>query len=122
MKGMKVLSNGVKVINCTPHLLRFVDGSIVEPSGFLLQAKLEEKIRSENPIIAEIRVVPTPEGSREVEYLRKYYPEAIILGSAISAQAYPGQVKMVCLTKNRADVREKVCRVDKFNVYPRKEV
>lgn len=117
------LSNGVQVINCTPHILRFEDGSVVEPSGFLLQAKMEEEVIEEKDgyQVVAVKVVPTPEGLRELEELEKAYPEAIILGSAISAQAYPGRVKMVCLTKARADVKEKICRIDKFSVYPARE-
>jgi hypothetical protein len=110
------LSNGVQVVNCTPHKLIFEDGTIAEPSGKLLQAKMEERKISD--FIVEVRVIPTSEGETELRELETRYPEAIILGSAISAQAYPGRVKMVCLTKPRADVREKICRVDKFSVYP----
>jgi len=113
-----ILKNGVRVINCTPHRLIFEDGSVVEPSGKLLQAKMEEKRISD--LIVEVRVTPTPGGEAELQELEKSYPEAIILGSAISAQAYPGRVKMVCLTKARADVSQKICRIDKFSVYPSK--
>jgi len=112
------LKNGVQVVNCTPHRLIFEDGSVAEPSGKLLQAKMEERRISD--LIVEVRVAPTPEGEAELQELEKGYPGAIILGSAISAQAYPGRVKMVVLTKPRADVREKVCRIDKFSVYPAK--
>jgi len=115
------LQNGVQVINCTPHILKFEDGSVAESSGYLLQAKMQEKKISD--LIYEVSVEPTPEGEAELQELERNYPEAIILGSAISAQAYAGRVKMVVLTKARADVRDKVCRIDKFSVYPtRKEV
>ena len=122
MKGIVVLSSGVRIINCTPHELRFEDGSIVEPSGFLLQAKMEEKTVVKTPTyeIVEVSVLPTPEGLRELEEIEKHYPGIIILGSAISAQAYPGRVKMTVLTVARAAVKDKICRVDKFSVYPTK--
>lgn len=114
IKGVKRLSNGVQVINCTPHILRFEDGSIVEPSGFLLQAKMEEKKISD--FVYEVRVVPTPEGLKELENIEEMLPGVVILGSSISAQAYPGRVKMIVLTKARADVKDKICRIDKFSV------
>ena len=116
-KGIKTLSNGIQVINCTPHILKFEDGSVVEPSGYLLQAKMEEKVVSENPAVVEITISPTPEGLKELEEIERNYPEAIILGSTISAQAYPERVKMVVLTKPRADVKDKICRIDKFSIY-----
>jgi len=112
------LSNGVQVINCTPHELIFEDGTIVHPSGYLLQAKMQEKQLSE--FIYEIKVLPTEEGEQELQEIeQKYGKDVIILGSSISAQAYPRKVKMVVLTKNRAKVTEKVCRIDKFSVYGR---
>ncbi len=111
------LSNGVQVINCTPHELRFEDGTVVMPSGYLLQAQMEEKRVSD--FVYEVRVLPTPEGEQELQEIeQRYGKDVFILGSAISAQAYPGRVKMVVLTKNRAKVTEKVCRRDKFSVYP----
>jgi len=111
------LSNGVQVINCTPHELRFEDGTLVMPSGYLLQARMEERQVSE--FIYEIEVLPTPEGEHELQEIeQKYGKDVIILGSSISAQAYPTKVKMVVLTKSRAKVTEKVCRIDKFSVYP----
>ena len=112
------LSNGVQVINCTPHELRFEDGTVVHPSGYLLQAKMQERRVSE--FIYEIEVLPTEEGEKELQEIKqKYGEDVIILGSAISAQAYPMHVKMVVLTKSRAKVSEKICRIDKFSVYRR---
>ena len=117
MEKVVRLSNGVRVINCTPHQLKFEDGTIAMPSGYLLQAQMEEKRVSD--FIYEIRVLPTPEGEQELQEIeQKYGKDVIILGSSISAQAYPRRVKMITLTKNRAKVSEKVCRRDKFSVYP----
>jgi len=118
MGGVVRLSNGVQVINCTPHELVFEDGTIVHPSGYLLQAKMQERRVSE--FIYEIEVLPTPEGEQELrEIEQKYDKDVIILGSSISAQAYPRKVKMVVLVKNRAKTSEKICRIDKFSVYGR---
>ena len=112
------LSNGVQVINCTPHELIFEDGTVVMPSGYLLQARMEERRISD--FIYEVTVLPTEEGEKELEEIKqKYGEDIIILGSSISAQAYPMRVKMVVLTKSRAKTSEKVCRIDKFSVYGR---
>ena len=111
------LSNGVQVINCTPHELIFEDGTIAHPSGYLLQARMEERRISD--FIYEVTVLPTEEGEKELQEIeQKYGKDVIILGSSISAQAYPTRVKMVVLTKSRAKTSEKVCRIDKFSVYP----
>ena len=73
------LSNGVQVINCTPHELIFEDGTIVHPSGYLLQAKMQEKQLSE--FIYEIKVLPTEEGEKELQEIeQKYGKDVIILG------------------------------------------
>lgn len=115
------LSNGIQVINCTPHKLIFEDGSVAEPCGLLLQAKMDETVITTDPVtITEVRIEPTPQGEEELAFLERECPNAIILGSAISAQAYPTRVKMVVLTQARADVANKVCRIDKFSVYPQK--
>ena len=112
------LSNGVQVINCTPHELIFEDGTVVMPSGYLLQARMEERRISD--FIYEVTVLPTEEGEKELQEIKqKYGEDIIILGSSISAQAYPMRVKMVVLTKSRAKTSEKVCRIDKFSVYGR---
>lgn len=114
------LSNGVEIVNCTPHRLIFEDGTIAEPCGLLLQARMIENIITTVPVtIAEVKIAPTPEGEQELSFLEKEFPGVIILGSAISAQAYPGRVKMVILTQARADVSNKVCRIDKFLIYPK---
>jgi len=111
------LSNGVQVVNCTPHELRFEDGTIAYPSGYLLQARMEE--RQVSKFIYEVRIIPTEEGEKELQEIeKKHGKDVIILGSSISAQAYPRRVKMIVLTKNRAKVAEKICRIDKFSVYP----
>jgi len=90
-----------------------------EPSGYLLQAKILEKKVSD--FVYEIRSVPTEKGSAELKEIeRKYGNDILVLGSAISAQAFPGRVKMV-VPKPRATVKEKICRIDKFSVYPAKE-
>ena len=118
MEKLVRLSNGVQVINCTPHELRFEDGTIAHPSGYLLQARMEERQVSE--FIYEVRVLPTEEGKRELQEIEeKYGEDVIILGSSISAQAYLGKVKMIVLTKNRAKTSEKICRIDKFSIYGR---
>ena len=114
------LSNGVRVINCTPHELIFEDRTVAYPSGYLLQAKMQERRVLE--FIYEIEVLPTEEGKKELQEIeQKYGKDVFILGSAISAQAYPGKVKMVVLTRNRVKVEEKVCRIDKFSIYPNKK-
>jgi len=117
MEKLVRLSNGVQIINCTPHELRFEDGTVVMPSGYLLQARMEERRISD--FIYEVTVLPTEEGEKELQEIeQKYGEDIIILGSSISAQAYPMRVKMVVLTKSRAKTSEKVCRIDKFSVYP----
>jgi len=118
MKKPVKLSNGVYVINCMPHKIVFEDGTEVEPSGYLLLADFEEEViqEKEHVKICKMKPVPTVGGKIELKKLKQQYPEAIILGSAISAMAYRPDVKMPMSARQRGG-RDKVFRIDKFTVY-----
>lgn len=92
-----LLPSGVKVLNCTPHSVTFRSGEndmIVEPSGAKLQALPVEEAVGE---IGQARIVktvfnPTESGLKELEEIEKRDPDLKVIGSLVSAQAYPGRV------------------------------
>ena len=83
-----------KILNATPHNLVFrnEDGTefTIEPSGYTLLAKVVEKEvdRDGRITFSTPTFVTTPEGEKEFLEIRELYPNHIIVGSMISAQAY----------------------------------
>lgn len=118
MKYATRLSNKVEIVNCTAYDLQFEDGTVVKPCGFYLMADIDEiPIEThDNYKIIQISPKPTLHGLKELETIRKDYPNAIIIGSVLSAQAYPPYVKR-CLYK-KGSPNEHICRIDKFVQYP----
>jgi hypothetical protein len=86
-------------VNATSHPLNFrnSDGSEFEiaPSGVVLNAKFQEEAAGTHPGGAMLlRSVPvaSPEELAKLEALEQEYPGALIIGSMIAAQAFPGRV------------------------------
>ena len=126
MACTRVFSNGVAVVNTTPHPITFQDGAgtVTVPASqeLLLNAVPAEQAvddllvktsfsgSSEGMnIIAAIQGTPMPEGARR----------RLIVGSIIAAQAYPGLV--VAMTPapgyERVAPADKRMSVDKFTTY-----
>lgn len=87
-----------RVVNCTPHkiIFRFPDGEdiTIEPSGMTIDASPNEEIMEKEGMTAFVKTIfiPSEKGKEEIEKIRTENPNAIIIGSIISAQAYPGEV------------------------------
>ena len=62
---------------------------------------------------------PSEEGLKELKSIRDLFPDAIILGSVIAAQAYPGQVcaGIAVPGYERVPADQKRIRRDRFTVY-----
>ena len=126
MENIRVFSNGVAVVNTTPHPITFQDGAdtVTVPASreLLINAVPAEQAvddllvktsfsgSSEGmKIIDAIQGTPMPEGARR----------RLIVGSIIAAQAYPGLV--VAMTPapgyKRVAPAEKRMSVSKFTVY-----
>lgn len=87
----------VKLVNTTPHPIRFdYNGEPVElpTSGVLINAKIEEKIVQQKNGVTFVRstFVTDEKSSQILAEIEEMYPDAIIVGSIIAAQAYPGRV------------------------------
>jgi len=67
----------------------------VSPSGVVINARPVEQPIGLHPCGAELvqtKFVATEEEERKLDILEQKYPNAIIVGSIIAAQAFPGRV------------------------------
>ena len=122
----KVFSNGVAVVNTTPHPINFIDGEqvITVPSSNTLvvnASPCEEKL---DEILVKTIFLPTEEGTDIIRTISEVpMPEGasrrVVIGSIIAAQAYPGMV--VAMTPapgyERVAPAEKRMSISKFTVY-----
>lgn len=114
-----------KIINTTPHLIRFVqeDGSLIliPPSGVLINALPTEKLIEERDGIQFVKTVflPTLQSENLLSTLEAENPGAIIVGSIIAAQTYPGRVFGIIAAEGyeRVPPAEKRYRPDKFATF-----
>lgn len=92
------IQSGVRVLNCTPHelIFRAEDGSEVkvEKCGATLMATPDEKTAGTVGAAQLVRTVfvTSEEGLAELTEIEAQAPGVLVIGSIISAQAYPGRV------------------------------
>lgn len=118
-----MFSNGVSIINCTPHEIRFLDGGsvvTVAPSGYKINATAVEETVAVSPCqLVKTRFLQSEQGLKEIREIREMHPGSLIVGSIISAQAYPGMV--VGMTPaagyERAAPAEKLMSSEKFSIF-----
>ncbi len=116
-----------KIINTTPHSIRFVQSATgevyeIEPCGILISARPVEKSAGEHPSGVELvktNFEATPEAEAALSKLEKDNPGAIIVGSIIAAQAFPGRVFALVPVPGfeRVPPAEKRMRNDKFTTF-----
>lgn len=114
------------IINCTPHPIRFLDklGGIfvVDPSGETLAAKPREEVIRHDRGVEYVMTIfdPTNEGWEAINRIKQDEPNSIIVGSIISAQAYPGKVVSLVPVPGyeRKPPDEKLFFSYKFNEFP----
>lgn len=120
--GVQVI-DGVQIVNATPHPIRFQgrDGSNIwiEPCGFTLAATGVEEHAGYDRGARMVRTVfvGSETGAAELEEIERRYFNALIVGSIISAQAYPGRVVSLVPVPGteRAAPADKIYLADKFN-------
>ena len=116
----------MKIINVTPHSIRFQDAENnvyeVEPSGVVISAKPEEVpagIHESGAELVKTSFVPTPEAEESLAKLEKENPGALIVGSIIASQAFPGRIVALVPVAGfeRVHPAEKRMRDDKFTTF-----
>lgn len=124
----KKMSNGVIVVNATPHPLTFLDGEEV----VTVPTSVEEGEKT-GPLVINARANKVPAGEHLVKTefasdeageaiiaaIEEALPGAFIIGSIIAAQAYPG--KVVGMTPapgfERVPPAEKRMSVEEFTTF-----
>lgn len=116
----------MKIINTTPHVIRFQNaaGDVyeVEPSGVLINARPVEEPAGVHPSGAELvrtKFVADPASEEALAELERKNPGAVIIGSIIAAQAFPGRVLAMVPAEGfeRVPPDQKRMRDDKFTVF-----
>ena len=117
-------SYGVRILNCTPHVIKFLDNEdVIEvpPCGITLPVRTEEQVDYRTNTVELVRTVfvPDTEQLHIVQELLQYYYEVLLVGSIISAQAYAGDVVGMIPVQGyeRVSPDKKLMRIDKFNIY-----
>ncbi|OQA07952.1 MAG: hypothetical protein BWY65_01683 [Firmicutes bacterium ADurb.Bin373] len=115
-----------KIINTTPHVVRFQNaaGDVyeIEPPGVLINARPVEEPAGVHPSGVELvrtRFVADSASEEALTKLEQENPGAIIVGSIIAAQAFPGRVFAMTPAPGfeRVPPAEKRMRDDKFTVF-----
>lgn len=114
------------IINVSPHALNFrnADGSefVVEPSGVVINATAVDERVGVHPSGAElfrVRFEPNAEAISAIAKLEVDNPGAVIVGSMIAAQAFPGRVVGMIAAEGfeRRPPAEKRMRPDRFTTF-----
>ena len=94
--GVAAVVEGVLVVNTTPHEIYFEEGGKVVkvPCGPMINAKAVEEVAGTVNGVTLVRTAfqGTPEGEEVIARIKEEAPEAVIVGSIIAAQAFPGKV------------------------------
>jgi len=118
--------NGNTYINTTPHNITLkstlIEEEFVVPaSGVLINSKPEEITAGGMGSIKFVKTtfISNSEDIAKINLLKQQYPNCIIIGSIIAAQAYPGKVcGMVPYPGlERVPVDQKKMQAEKFTVF-----
>jgi len=114
------------ILNATPHPVTMVsqEGEVytVEPCGTLINARAVEEPAGVHPSGAELvrtRFEADPTSEEALAQLEAENPGAVIIGSIIAAQAFPGRVLAMVPAPGfeRVPPAEKRMRDDKFTTF-----
>ncbi|HAY21370.1 MAG TPA: hypothetical protein DCY27_04230 [Desulfobacterales bacterium] len=115
-----------KIINTTPHTITMMaaDGRVYEvpPCGAVIGARASEEPAGTHSSGAELvrtRFVADQANEAALTALETENPGAVIIGSIIAAQAFPGRILAMVPASGfeRVPIAEKRMRDDKFTVF-----
>lgn len=120
-----VFVDGNVLMNCTPHPIKFQVGNgdtvIIPPSGQTLKATPQETVVAESNGITYVKTIFVGDTAtlEFLDVMRTEYPNVILVGSIISAQAYPGSVVSLVPVPGfeRAAPSDKLYHANKFNIF-----
>ena len=115
---------GVMVVNATPHEVTFLVGEkeiVVPPSGATLKADASDETvgRVGDAEIVRVAFRRSAEGDAELAAIRAQHPDALIIGSMISAQAYgfPVVALVAAPGHERLPPNQRRYRADRFTAF-----
>ena len=132
---LKVNVNGTEVVaaevdghvyvNTTPHSISCLDGNgelvILPPCGVLVNARSVQEVvgKVDGVSLVKTRFEADTKADEFLDGLKNVASDAIVIGSIIAAQAYPGRVYGLCPVPGyeRVAPAEKRMRLDCFIVY-----
>jgi hypothetical protein len=101
------------IYNACPHEIQFTDDLgeqyFIKSCGFALTANVVTKTLFTQKGIEYVEIVgyePTSEGLEWLRRIRCVAPDALVVGSLIAAQAYPGVLAMVPHSESRGRTKE----------------
>ena len=122
--------HGVRVVNACKHPLTFGNPDnpkddagivVVPPSGVVINAEMRSEAvgTKAGAELFKVTIWQDPASTADVDRLEQEHPDALIVGSLIAAQAYPGRVvAMVALPGfERMPPDQKRMNPRKFTVY-----
>jgi hypothetical protein len=125
------LPNGLLIFNATTHVLIFHDAQwkhpnwkIVESDGRVINAYANvTKVKEVNGVeFVTTFFSPVPDGLNIIQSVREEYPDALIVGSVIAAQAYPEEVVApVPWHRGRENKHQKQMRPNRFSIFRKQE-
>lgn len=116
----------MKILNVSPHPLNFLaeDGQEFEvpPCGVVISATALDEPAGTHPSgveLVRVRFVASEEASALLDRLEQENPGAVIVGSMIAAQAFPGRVVGMIAAPGyeRRPPAEKRMRPDRFTTF-----
>lgn len=116
----------MNIINTTPHAITFRNQDrtefTVEPCGILINARVVERPYGFHPSGARLihtEFVADESNTVALAKLEKANPDAVIVGSIIAAQAFPGRVFGLTPAPGfeRVPVDQKRMNADKFTTF-----
>jgi hypothetical protein len=125
MSNIHTFSNGVKVLNCTPHPITFqeTDGSVVSiPVARVLNSATTHTIAgfsSKTHCAVAICDTTASQNEEDLKWMKEFLsdnPEVFLVGSAFAVKAYPDMVYGMISVPGyeRVAPAEKRMRIDAF--------
>ncbi len=118
------LSNGIQIINVTPHPITFLDNEVVinvEPCGTIINAFIsEELVEIKNGVeLVKTTISSDEENNNKLSELENLHPNSFIVGSILAAQAFPGRVYAMTPAPGfgRKPPNEKRMSISKFTTF-----
>jgi hypothetical protein len=130
MESMEIKAyelNGKTFVNVTPYPISFMINESPKKPKTILPSGIKIHVLREEPAVYEkdgakfcnLQFVGTRGGNAILAEIKKQYPDAIIIGSLMAAQAYPGDIVALCPAEGyeRVAASERLYRVDRFIVF-----